>query len=341
MSRVAVQCVDGLLAPDEVSEMVRIWHRFPFYDAVNKRPSGEAAAPALAGRFAGLVGRTDVEMHFRETGCAAGRAAMEAGLARVNYFRANYVYHDESSVPGVEKFLDNGDFVEAARLIFDLPLVVPTLLYANVLTPGQELPVHTDIPEFLGADRTQLPAWLLVAMHHSGLFDDRRIATATAIAYVEGGIGGEFAYFEQGERRTVSPRPGVGVVLDADSVFHAILPVGEDDDLPPADREFMRLSRDGHRRWKLSTRSIDPPEVMGTYTSEQLRFSVSLKAYCFADERELRAWQDGVEPLDLDRVLGRLTDELIARRALDSPDHGLSDHEVATLLIREFVPFPD
>jgi hypothetical protein len=97
------------------------------------------------------------------------------------------------AVPGIESFLHHESFIESVRTIFDFPYIVPTHVYANVMLPGQELPVHTDIPEFLGADRTQLPMWLLVVMHHSGLFEDRRIATASAIAYVEGGAGGEFA----------------------------------------------------------------------------------------------------------------------------------------------------
>jgi hypothetical protein len=121
-------------------------------------------------RSPGLAGREDIQIHFRQTGCAAGRAAIDVGLARTEYFAANYVYHDEVAVPGIETFPQNADFIEAVRLIFDLPLVIPTLVYANVMVPGQELPVHTDIPGFLGADRSQLPMWLLVVMHHSGLF---------------------------------------------------------------------------------------------------------------------------------------------------------------------------
>ena len=44
-------------------------------------------------------------------------------------------------------------------------------MYANLLLPGQELAVHTDVPEFRGANRKVIPQWLLVVMHHSGLFD--------------------------------------------------------------------------------------------------------------------------------------------------------------------------
>jgi len=362
-----VHCVDALLPSAEVDQLERVWHRFPFYDAVRQRPAREprpagespnesvpssdlraltphtdASTPALPGRFPGLMGRDDVEMHFRQHGCAAGRAALDAGLARTNYFGANYVYHDEIAVPGIENFLHSDDFIEAARLIFDLPLVVPTLVYANVMVPGQELPVHTDIPEFLGADRSQLPMWLLVVMHHSGLFEDRRIATATAVAYLESGAGGEFAYYETGGRAmTVAPAPGRAVVLDADSVFHAVLPVGAEADQPPFDRAFMRLHRHGIRRWQLSSRGAEGPEIMASYSSDELRYSVSRKAYCFADQRQYRAWREGVDPLDHEFVLGRLVEALVERGVLESPAHALSDRELATLLITEFIKFPD
>jgi len=363
----AVYCVDALLPADEVDQIVRVWHRFPFYDAVNQRPSRrpggaeespyraapssdirtltpdtDASTPALPGRFPGLMGREDVDSHFRQTGCAAGRAAIEAGLARTNYFAANYVYHDQTAGPGIEKFLHDEDFIEAVHQIFDLPLVVPTLVYANLMVPGQELPVHTDIPEFLGADRSQLPMWLLVVMHHSGLFADRRIATATAVTYLEGGAGGEFVYYEtSGEAATLAPAPGSAVVLDADSVFHAVLPVGAETDQPPANRAFMRLHRHGNRQWQLFSRDTDPPELMATYSSDDLRYSVSRKAYCFADQRQYEICQQGVEPMDPEWVLGRLAEALVERGALESTEHGLSDREFATLLIKEFIAFPD
>jgi len=55
--------------------------------------------------------------------------------------------------------------------------------YANVLLPGQELAVHTDVPEFRGASRKTLPQWLLVAMHHSQLFERWRVPIATGVTW--------------------------------------------------------------------------------------------------------------------------------------------------------------
>ena len=43
--------------------------------------------------------------------------------------------------------------------------------------------VHTDVPEFRGANRKVIPQWLLVVMHHAGLFESWRMPIATGIAY--------------------------------------------------------------------------------------------------------------------------------------------------------------
>jgi hypothetical protein len=179
--------------------------------------------------------------------------------------------------------------------------------------------------------------WLLVAMHHSGLFAERRIATVTAVAYVEGCDGGEFGWYEEGELRTVTPGVGNAVVFDADTVFHSVLPIGAESELPPPNDPVMRLGRDGKRQWALSSRG----ERTATYSSDDLRFSVSLKAYCFPDEATHRAWQDGVDRLDPEVVLGRMVDELVTRGVLASPDHGLDDHALAGVLMDSFIPFPD
>jgi hypothetical protein len=110
----ATRCVEAALPDEEIERIVRVWHRFPFYDAVNQRPTrgpgpeGQAAhqsapasdirtltshtdasTPALPGRFPGLMGREDVDSHFRVHGSAAGRAALRDGRARSNYFGAN------------------------------------------------------------------------------------------------------------------------------------------------------------------------------------------------------------------------------------------------------------
>src|SRR5207248_7959988 len=128
-------------------------------------------------------------------------------------------------------------------------VVVPAIVYANILLPGQELAVHTDVPEFRGANRKVVPQWLLVVMHHAGLFDEWRMPIATAIAYFGEGRGGELAYYPDGPEApaaTYPPRHNTAVVLGTDSVFHGVDRVAGDDDALRSLRPGMRLHHDGN-----------------------------------------------------------------------------------------------
>ena len=368
----AVQVMDGLLSPSDVGTIVKVWHRYPFYDAIEQQPRARhdpgfaqareqsrrqrttvdesggdltAAGPLdLGGRFPGLDGRVDVDRNFIRTEGVSGSDARPSGLALTNYFRANYVYRDRVSVSAIEAFLNHANFVDVARQVFDHQVVVPSIVYANILLPGQQLPVHTDVPEFIGADRKRLPLWLLVVMHHSRLFEDRRIPVATVIAYVESCAGGDFTYYPEhaspgGVR--ISPESGAAVALDADSTFHRIQTVGDVGARPPRNEPRMRLARDGKRRWRLQRHRRDQVESMGSYGSGDLRFSLSWKAYCFPNESERRQWASSVEELSLGSVVDRLVAELVARNKISTLDHGLTDFELSRLLIDEFIPFPE
>ena len=143
--------------------------------------------------------------------------------------------------------------------------------------------MHTDVPEFRGANRKLVPQWLLVVMHHSGLFEEYRMPIATAIAWFHDCDGGELAYWPAGAQDQVQRhrvRFNTAMVLDTDSVFHGVDRVAEVavDELPPI-RPGTTLELTGARTWSL--RATDGT-LLTTYPWDQLRFSVSWKAYCFA-----------------------------------------------------------
>ena len=79
---------------------------------------------------------------------------------------------------------------------------------------------------------------------------------------------------------------------------------------------------------------------MARYATDDLRYSVSWKAYCFIDEDERAAWAGHGDDLTLDVILDRLIDDLCGRGRLDRRDHGLADEELGRLLIDEYVQFP-
>lgn len=286
---------------------------------------------------AGLAQRHDAGMNFLTTGGRLGRMApAHELLARTNYFRETYAYRDDVRLPGIEPFMDHPPLIEAARAVFDRPIVEPAIVYANILVPGQELAVHTDVAEFRGINRTRDPEWLTVVMHHSGLFDRWRMPIATAVSYFSACDGGDFAFYPDGPEGDVALLPvrrNTAVVLDTDSVFHGVDPVGGDHPLPALE-PGMELRFVGDGTWEVGPEGA----TLTTYRWEELRFSVSWKAYCFADEAEQRAAHDHGDDLSRERVLTTLIEDLRARGRIegDAPE----GNDLAMLLMREYVRFP-
>ena len=205
------------------------------------------------------------------------------------------------------------------------------------MVPGQELALHTDVPEFRGANRKLCPQWLLVAMRHSGLFEDWRMPIATGVAWFHDTKGGEFAFYPDGPSGDAVAHEvayNTALLVDTDSVFHGVdpidLPTGE---LPPL-RPGMRLVFDGDERWSVR----DGEGVVARYRWDELRFSISWKAYCFAHEAERDAWKSHTDDLDLDWIVGRLVDDLRARGRIDGdvPPHP----DLALTIIDEYIKFP-
>lgn len=341
----AVTIFDPLLSPADADAMVRLCQDYGAYRTYAEEPPGGAFATKLPQRF-------DAVMNFLRTGGLTGNRDGDVTrlAARTNYFRDEYAYGENVLAPGIETFLHHEGFVEAARALHDRPVIEPAIVYANLMLPGQELAVHTDVPEFRGANRKVLPQWLMVVMAHSGLFDAWRMPIATGVAYFGPCEAGAFTYYPDGPTGPVDAIPvrhNTAVLLDTDSIFHGVDGVGAADPDAPAALPGMRLlaggdadagggadsdlGRDG---WRL----MDDDRTVATYALDQVRFSVSWKAYTFADEAERAAWRDHTDDLTLDTILSILGDDL--RRRGHDPLTDRTDREVAERLIAEYIHFP-
>ena len=331
--------LDPLMDPADADAMVALCEAFPGYGLYVTERSGSDFAPELAQRY-------DAAANYVRTGGRFGRREPAATLAlRTNYLRESYAYGDDVLAPGIERFLHHEALLDAARALYGRPVVEPAIAYANILLPGQELAVHTDVPEFRGANRTLFPQWLMVVMHHSGLFERWRMPIATGIAYFAdeaAGVpaGGELAYWPDGVGGPVAVLPtrhNSGIVLDTDSVFHGVDRVG------PADAEPFPVAPGNvlaHRgdRWVLHPgRGSD--EVLAGFGWDEIRFSVSWKAYCFADEAERDAWRTHDDDLSLDIILAQLVADLRRRGVL--PADELTERELALLLIDTYERYPE
>jgi hypothetical protein len=322
------EILDPLLGPDGAEAMLALCRRFGRYGCYAEDATNTVKlAPGLPQRF-------DAAWNFVQTGGRFGRKEEPAVLAaRTNYFRETYAY-DGAATPGVEPFLNHAGLAEAARKVHDCAVVVPNIVYANLLVPGQELAVHTDVPEFRGANRKIYPQWLMVVMLHSGLFDAFRRRIATGIAYFGQAKGGALAFYPDGREgapRTLEARHDTAIVLDTDTVFHGVDRVAETQPLP-ALRPGMQLTWAGGG-WRVGPE--DAP--LARYREGEVRFSVSWKAYCYRDDEERRVVEEHRDDLTLPQILDTLKRDLRARGETPPDD----ETALARLLIETYIRFPE
>jgi hypothetical protein len=320
-----------LLSEAEAREMVLLCERFGSYGLYSEEALNHGIGEGLPQRF-------DAAFNFVKTGGRfARREDLKTLAARTNYFRETYAYGDEVRAPGIEPFREHPGFMDAARKLFGRPIIEPAIVYANLLLPGQELAIHTDVPEFRGANRKLLPQWLLVVMHHSKLFEAWRMPIATGVSWFHDARGGAFAFYPEGADGPAVAHPvrfNSAILCDTDSVFHGVDRVLDDGrELPPY-RPGMRLYAEGGGRWVVR----DGEREVSRCRWEEMRFSVSWKAYCFADERERALWRSGSDALSVDRILEVLCADLAKRGRLlgERP----ANRELAGLLVEEYVRFP-
>ncbi|MGI8661725.1 MAG: hypothetical protein ACR2LQ_00745 [Acidimicrobiales bacterium] len=291
----------------------------------------------------GLPQRYDSVQNFVRSGGRAARRSEAASTltARTSYLREEYAYGSERYAAGIDAFLHHPSLIDGARTVHGCDIVEPAIAYANVMLPGQELAVHTDVPEFRGLNRKLVPQWLLVVMHHAGLFDAWRLRIATGIGWFSDGPGGELSWWPSGAdgpAQVHDGRPDTALVLDTDTVFHGVDTVGGIDQPAPPIEVGSTLTRDraaAAGEWMLA--NADGYEV-ARYLWAQLRLSVSWKAYCFSDEAERTAWRIHSDDLSYEAVVDELVADMHARGVVEAdPCH---DRALGLAMIDTYIRFP-
>lgn len=315
-----------LLSDDQVEQLIAIVRAHAPYPTYGEGREQQ-------GFGAGIPQRYDAARNFVQT--RAGEDEVSKLASRTNYFRDTYAY-EAPLFPEITFFQQLPQFIEAAQYVTQRCLVRPAIVYLNILVPGQELALHTDVPEFRGANRMREPEWLLVAMLHSGRFERWRRHIATGVSWYHDCEGGDFVYYPDGAQqppRRLQVRRNAAILLDTDSVFHGIDPVAlRNTSLPPIE-PGVRLHRDDDAHWSIRRDG----EVRAVYDWDDLRLSISWKAWCFADEDEMRINDAHSDDLTLEQILETFTDDLRARGKIKGrPD----DDTLAHLILDEYIRFP-
>ena len=325
--------MNPFLSSDHADNMLRIAENFESFGTYADEASNDGLGEQLPQRF-------DAAYNYIQKGIdgAGNKDDFTTAAHRTNYFRETYAYGEDIKASGIEPFMQHPDLMDTARKMSGRTHIVPAIIYANLLIPGQELAVHTDVPEFRGANRKLLPQWLLVVMLHSGLFAKWRIPIATCVSWFGKAQGGAFTFYPdgpEGTRQAIPATHNSAILIDTDVVFHGVERVLETKpDLPPIEKS-ARLYFLGNDRWELrdgETRLADP------YDWSNIRYSISWKAYCFADDAEKKLWESGTDNLSVDFILETLEEELRQQGALTGPRP--EPTAFAQLMVDFFVRFP-
>lgn len=330
--RASYKAMSPFMTSEEAATMLRIAEERRVFRTYAEEALNDGIGESLPQRF-------DAAFNYIQHGIDGHGNSDDVSTAaqRTNYFRETYAYGNDIKAAGVEAFFNHPDLLAVACEVTDRSLVVPAIVYANILTPGQELAIHTDVPEFRGADRKRMPQWLLVTMLHSGLFDDYRIPIATCVSWFGANPGGAFAYYPEGphgRRESMPASHNTAILIDTDNVFQGVERVTPKSSFPEIDKGAT-LTFEGSAGWSLAKPN---QEVVARYQWEDLRYSISWKAYCFADEAEKAKWANKTDDLTLDFILDTLESELRSRGVLqgERPD----PTAFAQALVNEFIRFP-
>ena len=124
------------------------------------------------------------------------------------------------------------------------------------------------------------------------------------------------------------------ILLDTDSIFHGVDRVTETRAPLPELRPGMQLAYRGDRNWQVGLGE----KVLDRYTWDDLRFSISWKAYCYADDADRRRAHEHTEDLNRRTVLDTLSADLRERGRIgdELPD----DTGLALIIIDEYIHYP-
>ncbi|MEQ8839377.1 MAG: hypothetical protein RIB98_00185 [Acidimicrobiales bacterium] len=299
----------GCLPPVAISQVVD--------DADHVRTMAERNGPYfMPGRY--LVGGVPAEA--ASDGTILKHGDVPPGIIGP-VWRGDWATHGRPHIEGADELLHSAVFIEAARQLFDAEIVVPEQLFVNLTGPraGDGFS-HTDIPEFVGIDRSNAPGWFLTAMGVSGQFEDVRKNIATAVCWFHRGDRGYFRYWPDG-RDAPSVRHedmwNTGVMGDNDFMHHQVERVGEPDAAPVEGLSIDSLLDFDDRGWVVTDEGVELQRL----EDRNVRLSLSWKAKVYADGATADAAQSGVGAIDLAEALDRfaaVVDEPLAATGEDA-----------------------
>ena len=272
-----------------------------------------------------------------------------------------------------ENFIDdvkNIDQISTELFQFDILLMLP----------GQEMPMHLNVPYFWGADRHTLPQWLLVAMKQSHLFDHLFVPQVQSLTnlyldddlvedieyeYVDvNGDGGDFYFYpylpqvkqeknSNGEDVRFVTKENLNkyiilksktnsvIMLDGSQITHGVDRFKPRKPAPP-----LFASKNHHYKIKFNSKEskwylFDSKEKnLNTYAKNEVRLMAVWNMHCFRNEKEKEKFFNQNKNEQL-----KLSD--VAERFKDElkskerlPAEDIEPLELWTIVIKDYLKYP-
>lgn len=104
---------------------------------------------------------------FLQGGVRGRQESLQHLGSRSSFFRTDFMENghilphvkaDARAHTFIEQLRDSAPLGRAAKELFRGEALRPYAIYGNVILPGQELPLHTDVPAYRGLTRADLPS---------------------------------------------------------------------------------------------------------------------------------------------------------------------------------------
>jgi hypothetical protein len=237
-------------------------------------------------------------------------AGTSGSLGSMPWFRLTWGAETAGDERG-RKLLLNERFIDGARQSFQgFQVVRPDAAIINLMAPmPHEGRAHFDQPYYRGLDRYSAPAWLLLAMGRSHLFDRWHVNVASGLVWLYTGQGGGLSYWPDGidqPPRTIrEPVDNRALISDNQRMYHAVDDIGRPEERTPVMfGPRAQMISEGSGGWSIE----DQGTIVRSYRADQVRISILWKALVFADARAARIYDEHLDDLTVQRVLDILTE---------------------------------
>jgi hypothetical protein len=317
--------------------------------------------------FCALPHRIDVAMHYLKIGGFDNNMeSYEKMASRIMTFRHKFFPKvNESEL----KSIYGNKFIENARKLcsmnkqktYDIDNLETGLFQFDtiIMLPGQELPMHLDIPYFWNANRKTVPHWLLVIMKRSGLFEDQFIPQVQGVSWLskhqyekseeESLInGGNFYFYPYSDKKDQDnfviskSQYNSAIIVDGTQVIHGVERYKQNNAPPNIEKNqrYQMYYQKVNDSWNVYD---EHDAYIQSYSHKDLRISLVWRTHCFKDQAEKEKYKNQKieELLTGEQVIQVFKEDMIKRGKLTREEVDKMSHiDFFALLIDEYVQYP-